>query len=362
MARLQYVLLCAALLPACLASRALLDDAGGNAKAPSPAPSPSSDYTYENDGQDWSGVCNTGMSQSPINIQPAVTIPLNVTEDLLPRLSFGSGRNVSVYNPGHTIQVTWQTLANSSASVTLGDLYGQPNATGNITASGPGGAFTVDARKRVPLTPLQWHVHTPSEHTVNGMPAAMELHLVSSISQKDAPACAVTGCLAVVAVLYDLGPTNNTKLEPILANLPQQKGLQNAKAMPAGFELAFQDFLSTNASTFVTYSGSLTTPPCTEGVLWTVLTSPNTISEAQLATLKYALSSGHIEESGPMQMRCFPVKETPANDGSGPEPVAAGINSTDCSLAGRRINDRFPQPLNGRPVWGHTDDVQFAAF
>ncbi|KAK9820169.1 hypothetical protein WJX72_007041 [[Myrmecia] bisecta] len=331
------------------------------AEAPSPA---ASTYTYEYDGKDWTGVCNTGLSQSPINIQPAVTVPLNVTGDLLPSLNFGSAGNVSVYNPGHTIQVVWKTLVNSSASVTLGALYGQPNATGNITVSGPGGTYTVNAQKRVPLTPQQWHVHTPSEHTINGRPAAMELHLVTSVSQKDAPACAATGCLAVFGTLYDIGMEPNAKLDPILSRLPEEQGLENAEALPADFQLVFKDFLPQNADTFVTYMGSLTTPPCTEGVLWTVLTSTSTISMSQLDDLKAALSLGHDEEEeGPAQLRCYPLKETPENDGSGPEPVAAGINSTDCTLAGRRINDRYPQPLNGRPIWGRTDaSTQFSTI
>lgn len=173
------------------------------------------------------GSCATGHAQSPIDIrgaQPAA----------LPALNFSYGPVApSIVNNGHTVQV-------------------------NL----PKGQFLEVGGQRLEL--LQFHFHTPSEERIAGKSSAMVAHLV----HRDAE-----GRLGVVAVLLQPGKPNPA-LDPVLAHLPQRAGetitvegleIDLAKLLPA--ERRYYDF-----------EGSLTTPPCSEGVHWMVLTQPVTVS------------------------------------------------------------------------------------
>ena len=113
---------------------------------------------------------------------------------------------------------------------------------------------------------LQFHFHIPSEHTVNGRASSMELHLV----HRDA-----LGNLAVVGVLLELGPTPNPVIEEIFARAPLAPGTVAVE----GATVNARDLLPRDLH-FWTYGGSLTTPPCSEGVRWTVLRNPVSVSQA----------------------------------------------------------------------------------
>jgi carbonic anhydrase len=112
----------------------------------------------------------------------------------------------------------------------------------------------------------QFHLHTPSEHLIDGEAAALELHLVHQNSQ---------GQLAVVGVMIENG-TENSALQTVFANMPQQTGTNTAIGT-----INASSFLPGNR-TYFTYPGSLTTPPCSEGVKWIVLQNPITASQAQI--------------------------------------------------------------------------------
>ena len=114
----------------------------------------------------------------------------------------------------------------------------------------------------------QFHFHALSEHTIEGRGTDMELHLVH---RSDA------GVNAVVAVLLTRGKTSGA-LAPILAQLPDDHGVKHRLAAtfdPAAFLPANRDYYR--------YEGSLTTPPCTEGVHWIVLRTPMSVSSEDLA-------------------------------------------------------------------------------
>jgi len=113
----------------------------------------------------------------------------------------------------------------------------------------------------------QFHFHAPAEHAVNGRLADMELHLVHRNA---------LGNLAVVGVLLEVGPRPNPLIEEIFAVAPRVEGV----AALQGRTLNARDLLPLNAFSFWTYSGSLTTPPCSEGVMWTVLKNPVNVSQA----------------------------------------------------------------------------------
>jgi carbonic anhydrase len=120
---------------------------------------------------------------------------------------------------------------------------------------------------------VQFHFHTDSEHAVNGRKSPMELHLVHRNA---------LGNLAVVGVLLEVGPRPNPLIEEIFANAPIKAG---ATVSVEGRSLNALELLPRNAASFWTYSGSLTTPPCSEGVKWTVL--KNTVQVSQATVERY---------------------------------------------------------------------------
>ena len=184
-------------------------------------------------------VCGSGTQQSPIDIKTSllgsvgsVLTPANI------QFNYQSLTNFPVQNNGHTIQVN----------------YPFPSSTSTMTVDG----------KTYQL--VQFHLHTHSEHLINGEAAALELHLVHQDQQ---------GNLAVVGVMLENGAINND-LQTVFASMPQQVGTNTAIGT-----INASNFLPANRS-YYGYQGSLTTPPCSEGVKWIVLKNPITASQAQI--------------------------------------------------------------------------------
>lgn len=175
--------------------------------------------------------CASGTRQSPIDIRDGVKVQLDeVHFDYRP-----SG--FRVIDNGHTVQVN---VASGNSIEVLGRHYDL----------------------------LQFHFHRPSEERVNGRQFEMVAHLV----HKDPE-----GRLAVVAVLLDRGAAQPV-VQSVWNNLPLEKGE----------EVAAQTTLDLNAllpadRSYYTYMGSLTTPPCSEGVLWMVLKNPVPVSPQQVS-------------------------------------------------------------------------------
>lgn len=118
----------------------------------------------------------------------------------------------------------------------------------------------------------QMHFHAPSEHTVNGASYAAEWHFVHA--DKD-------GKLAVIALLVEKGK-RQPMLDMVLNYLPEKRG---DISRPKGMSLLASDLFPKKLRAWQ-YEGSLTTPPCTAGVLWSVLTEPMQMSEDQLDKLQ----------------------------------------------------------------------------
>jgi len=180
----------------------------------------------------WPELCKTGQVQSPIDIQRTIRVPLEELRFDYPRADF------TVVNNGHTIQVQ--------------------SPSGGGFASG-------DTRFEL----LQFHFHTRSEHLIKGKAQEMEVHFV----HRDA-----SGSLAVIGVLVKKGLVN-AAFELILKNSPDKPGEKPGVLLSAG------DLLPRNAKYF-TYTGSLTTPACTEGLKWIVLKDPIDASEDQIARFR----------------------------------------------------------------------------
>ena len=114
----------------------------------------------------------------------------------------------------------------------------------------------------------QFHFHSPSEHLVGGKSFPLEVHLVHKSE---------VGELAVVGLLFDEGDQN-----PILEKLPLFRAARGADA--AADPVDFNEIIPERDRYFL-YNGSLTTPPCSEGVSWVVIKQPIKASAEQIQLL-----------------------------------------------------------------------------
>lgn len=121
---------------------------------------------------------------------------------------------------------------------------------------------------------LQFHFHTPSEHRVGGAQYPMEVHFVHRNA---------AGQLAVVGVLLEEG-RHNTALQSILANAPEEEGETHVP----GQRINAASLMPSKRG-YRHYEGSLTTPPCSEGVRWFVLRKTIEISASQVYELQEIL-------------------------------------------------------------------------
>lgn len=212
---------------------------GAPALAPAHGASAHWDYDGNNGPKMWGqlepdfALCANGQRQSPIPIEeertlqgPAEALEFNYTPS-----------GATVVNNGHTIQV---------------DVQGE----NTLVVRG--------SRYRL----VQFHFHTPAEEQINGKRAAMVAHLVHRNDE---------GQLAVVAVLLEPGAAN-PMIDKVWTYMPLDA--KDRVRMPPGL-LNLNELLPADQR-YYQFMGSLTTPPCSEGVLWMVLKSPMQISAAQL--------------------------------------------------------------------------------
>ncbi|HMG03864.1 MAG TPA: carbonic anhydrase family protein [Chthoniobacterales bacterium] len=137
------------------------------------------------------------------------------------------------------------------------------------------------------------HFHVPSEHRVPGVAALAEMHIVHQL--KDGTDYAVIG------VMLTRGVETYPALAPVFANLPLDVCAKPKAALPFNFD----QLLPEKLSGYFTYAGSLTTPPCTQGVTWYVLGTPRPILRSELAKLR-ALG----ENARPIQRNTTPIPVT----------------------------------------------------
>ncbi|CAN5921325.1 hypothetical protein BH11PSE8_BH11PSE8_42540 [soil metagenome] len=191
--------------------------------------------------------CSNGARQSPIDIRDGIKVNLDPVQfDYKP-----SG--FRVIDNGHTVQV-------------------------NV---GTGNSIEVMGRR---YDLVQFHFHRPSEERIDGKQFDMVVHLV----HKD-----LDGRLAVVAVLLDRGAAQPL-IQSVWNNLPLEKGEEVA----ARVSIDLNALLPAERSYF-TYMGSLTTPPCSEGVLWMVMKSPVHISAEQIGIFArlYPMNARPIQQA-----------------------------------------------------------------
>ena len=227
-------------------------------------------YSGEAAPQNWSkldpkfAMCATGKHQSPIDLASftkgdSKPVKLDYKKGATEILNHGHvvQINSEILNNGHTVQINYQ----------------------------PGSTLTADGRT---FELKQFHFHSPSENTFNGKHFPLEGHLVHA--DKD-------GNLAVVAVMFTEGAAN-----PFIASLwkqmPNKAGDKNTLVSP----VSVLEMLPAERS-YYRFEGSLTTPPCSEGVRWLVVKKPVTASKAQIDAFTKAVGFANNRPVQPLNDR-----------------------------------------------------------
>lgn len=214
-------------------------------------------YTGAAGPEHWSelesdyAMCGLGRNQSPIDLAGFLEA------DLKPlAFSYRAGA-VDIVNNGHSVQISYA----------------------------PGSMLSVDGHV---FELKQFHFHAPSENRINGKSFPLEVHIVHEDQD---------GNLAVVAALYEDGAA-----DPLLSKLwdavPAEEGAK--AALPAGLNVMG---LLPSDRDYYRYNGSLTTPPCSEGVWWLVMKQQKTVSPEQVQRFANVLGFANNRPLQPVNAR-----------------------------------------------------------
>lgn len=205
-------------------------------------------------------LCANGKEQSPIDIPYAsskqdaklsinyVSAPFVIVDDGTTDLTIG--KTQMVFNDGHGIQLNF------------------PESTKEY--------ITYDGHR---YRLVQFHMHTPSETKVHGEAMPLEIHFVHQ---------GENGSAVVIGVFVTSGPANK-KLQEIIDHLPREKGKEMAVD---GLEINPLELLPNNRN-YYSFPGSLTTPPCAEGIQWIVMSDSISASPEQIEKLKKAMNGNN---------------------------------------------------------------------
>lgn len=196
-------------------------------------------WSYNDDN--WDGLCAAGKEQSPIDLTTA-----SPSASLAPLTFAYQSSSVSLEKDNHTLRINILTAGN------------------RLTFKG----------KTYELT--QFHFHHHSEHLVEGVAFPLELHLVHSDR---------AGGTAVVGIFFQEEEHDNHSIAPIWQQIPAFASTTTDAKQVLEQRIDLGSLLPDNFSAWV-YQGSLTTPPCSEGVEWIILRKTMSISPAQLRLFK----------------------------------------------------------------------------
>ncbi|NEX22993.1 carbonic anhydrase [Thiorhodococcus mannitoliphagus] len=191
-------------------------------------------------------ICSSGKNQSPIDLANFIKA------DLKPLAIDYQAAGNEILNNGHAIQIN----------------------------SAPGSKFSLDGHT---YELKQYHFHAPSENLINGKSYPMEAHLVHADND---------GNLAVIAVMFEEGKENQS-IAQAWSKMPTQVGEKNALTP----SVAAEGILPLKRR-YYRFNGSLTTPPCSEGVLWLVMKDPVTVSKSQIEEFEHTM---HHPNNRPVQ-------------------------------------------------------------
>jgi len=209
-------------------------------------------YEGETSPEHWgeldpaNSACVNGSEQSPINIEFSQVENEQDAEDL--QINY-EPMLFSLMNNGHTVQAN---------------------------AAGGSNSILIEGKE---YKLAQFHFHTPSEHQFNGKNYVMELHLVHKDSN---------GKIAVLGVMIQEGEENKN-LAAVWDILPKE---ETDKDIPLNETVDLKALLPEDQTAFH-YEGSLTTPPCTEEVKWTIFEMPIEMSKEQIEAFRKIFPDDH---------------------------------------------------------------------
>jgi len=293
-------------------------------------------------GSDWGEGCEIGEEQSPINIDTKDVEMLKHKGLEVQVKGLGKAKNCKsfVTETLPHVEVVWEKFVKApevtvAASKKNGDVFAP------ITQDlGP------DEVKRVAIEPIQFHLHVPSENAVDGNLWDGTLHIVNLVKDGESKKCDAVkkagglGCPVVLSVFLSASGTSSP-LDPLVGweadtirktgpgkydSIFKKTGKEGAIDLGDEFDLTK---LLPHRGVYVTWPGSLTTFPCTEGVLWVQFLEPMRLSRGMFKALQMA------------------VAQTPGDD-------CKTIRRGKCAPYRLQHNNRELNPLNGRIVrMGH---------
>ncbi|KAG1655620.1 hypothetical protein FOA52_008834 [Chlamydomonas sp. UWO 241] len=248
------------------------------------APPSNSHYDFAFDGQNWQGECASGMQQSPIDFPKAGNSGYAASA---PRTGFkyddlvSDGETLVVMNTGHNIQVQFD-------GTMFGEILvpnrGLPESTVHDVLNYPASEMTSMAKGY----PVQFHFHTKSEHTMEGVYFPLEMHIVNVVPGSELPGCGAM-CIVPVGVMFRETLEDNPVIETILSYASMREG--EVTVVPKGVSINLSELIPASGNGKVLqYAGSLTTPPCQEGFLWHVFAQASYMSRKQLDQIMTIMS------------------------------------------------------------------------
>jgi len=234
--------------------------------------------TLETDNASWR-LCQTGKHQSPIDL---TTTDATISEKM-------EVRGVNYYDVNQA-QIDWSSEGDKSMAVMLtgrAGVYDTTAAQDALTASATNSELqlTYDDGSKSFFEPIAFNFHSPSEHTVDGKAYDLEMQIAHVVKGSyDANGTPLLG--AMISVFFDVDESKDTK-NVFIDSLGATKEIAfiNKNAPMASFRstdksnIGIRTFLGNmDMGDFWSYEGSLTTPPCTEGIQWSVMKQVQSLS------------------------------------------------------------------------------------
>lgn len=270
------------------------------------------DFNYASNGDDWAGLCQTGQQQSPINLPEKSndTLKRIPTSQLIKFGTVTATGNAVLRREIDEVEILSANWANNFSIPVCGE-----NNIGCLDGSS-------DSASVKYYTPsiVNMHFHANSEHTRAGTYYGAEAHLVTAIELDGKQRLVVFGTWMDIE-----GNRTNAFFEQLRPYIDQANGMA-CNAVPDNVTFDITTFLPAN-KTYYAYKGSLTTPPCTEGVTWIVFNNPVSMSVPQLKVL-YKSNAYTLQ---------------PCNN-------ATKATNQLCNILGARTNNRVLQNLFDRTI------------
>ncbi|XP_019443083.1 PREDICTED: alpha carbonic anhydrase 7 [Lupinus angustifolius] len=206
--------------------------------------------------KEW-GACKNGKMQSPIDLSRH---NVRVVSGLGKLKKNYKAQNASITNRGHDIALKWKEDA------------------GSINING------------TEYFLRQCHWHSPSEHTINGRMYDLELHMVHESKTN------LKNRIAVIGLLFKIGRPDPilSKFSKYIESMVDEKAEQNTGMIdPSEIKLGGKKYYR--------YLGSLTVPPCTEGVIWSINKKIRSVSRKQVKLLREAVHDHAEKNARPIQ-------------------------------------------------------------